>query len=97
MHQKVGAVSREIPLSVNMDHSDDTAAADGHHEIKMTIMMRNAAMHGALDVITFRSFARAVHALRAQRRFDKALAKMVNVNGAIARSLIDARLIDVER
>lgn len=80
-----------------MDHHDDTAAANRHHEIKITITMRNAAMHGALDVITLRSFARVVSALRAQRRFDKALAKMVNINGAIAKSLIDAKLIDVER
>ena len=84
-------------MPVNMDHRDDTAGANGHHEIKMTIMMRNAAMHGALDVITLRSFVRAVEALRTQRRFDKALAKMVNINGAIAKSLIDAKLIDVER
>ena len=84
-------------MPVTMDHNDDTAVVNRHHEIKMTIMMRNAAMRGALDVITFRSFARAVTILRAQHRFDKALAKTINVNGAIAKSLIDAKLIDAEQ
>ena len=80
-----------------MDHHDDTATTNRHHELKITIAMRNAAMHGALDVFTLRSFARAVTALRAQHRFDKALAKTININGAITKSLIDAKFVDVER
>jgi hypothetical protein len=71
-----------------------TLVAD--HPVKITAKCPNPALSGALDVVTLRALWRAISHLRAgqegtDEEFQRALAKIINQNGALAKALMDAK------
>ena len=66
-------------------------------EDRITVTMPDSARRGVSDVVTLRALTRAIsdlftshkHESEAEDAFDRALIKMINVNGALARRFIE--------
>lgn len=62
----------------------------------VTMKIPNPAVKGAMDVMTFRALVEAVGNLKSHSKlsgaaFDRALAKTINVNGAVAEALLNGK------
>lgn len=70
------------------------AGSDETGVLTITVRMPDPRRDGILDVITLRGLARAIRVLRGEGTagdFDRAFAKIVNLNGAIAQVIQHGR------
>ncbi len=88
-------------LSTEISDCSDNSTLENRDEDRVTVTLPDPGVQGALDVITLKSFVRMLGQLRTRQikddAFEKALAKVINVNGALAKALMTARSLDDKR